>query len=81
MIESLTVPQRAGERRFSSIVELLETDKGERLVRFAYATGGSARRAPVTLRELDLARLHTGLTKAPGLEEVLCASRPAGPTT
>lgn len=81
MIESLTVPQRAGERRFSSIVELLETDKGERLVRFAYATGGSARRGPVTLRERDLERLHTGLAKAPGLEEVLCASRLAGPTT
>ena len=39
-LEQLTLPQRAGEKRFASVVQLLETDKGERLVRFAYTTGG-----------------------------------------
>jgi len=29
-VEHLTVQQRAGERRFASIVELLENDRGER---------------------------------------------------
>jgi hypothetical protein len=42
-VEQLTLPQRAGEKRFASVVQLLETDSGERLVRFAYTTGGVAR--------------------------------------
>jgi hypothetical protein len=37
-VEQLTLQQRAGEKRFASLVQLLETDKGERLVRFAYTT-------------------------------------------
>jgi hypothetical protein len=61
------VPQRAGEKRFSSIVQLLEDRKGERLVRFAYTTGGSARRGPVTLRARDLERLRAALVKHPEL--------------
>ena len=60
-----------GERRFASLVQLLETPKGERLVRFAYATGGTARRGPVTMRASDLERLRKGLDKTPGLKEVL----------
>ena len=32
-------------------------ERGERLVRFSYATDGTARRGPVTLRERDLAKL------------------------
>ena len=50
LVEELTLAQRAGEKRFSSVVQLLEAPGGERLVRFAYTTGGSARRGPVTLR-------------------------------
>jgi hypothetical protein len=50
---------------------LLVDGKGERLVRFAYATDGVARRGPVTLRLRDLERLREGLAKHPGLEEVL----------
>ena len=57
-VEQLTLPQRAGEKRFATMVELLETEKGERLVRFAYSTDGSARRGPVTLRVRDLDRLR-----------------------
>jgi hypothetical protein len=55
-------------------VQLLENDRGERLVRFAYATTGTARRGPVTLRARDLERLraalaeHAELAAALGLE-------------
>lgn len=69
--ESAAIPQRAGERRFSVVVELLETGTGERLVRFAYATHGSARRGPVTMRARDLERLRAALERAPVLREAL----------
>jgi hypothetical protein len=71
LVEELTVAQRAGEKRFSSVVQLLEAPGGERLVRFAYTTGGSARRGPVTLRRRDLDRLREGLAKRPALAEAL----------
>jgi hypothetical protein len=66
-LEQLTLPQRAGEKRFASVIQLLETDKGERLVRFAYTTGGVARRGPVTLRLRDLERLRAALAEHPEL--------------
>ena len=65
------MPQQAGDKRFASIVQLLETPKGERLVRFAYATDGIARRGPVTLRTRDLDRLRKLLDGAPELKETL----------
>lgn len=68
-LEQLTLPQRAGEKRFASIIQLLETDKGERLVRFAYTTGGVARRGPVTLRLKDLERLRAALSEHPELAQ------------
>lgn len=71
LLDQLEIPQRAGERRFSSVVQLLENGKGERLVRFAYTTGGTARRGPVTLRARDLARLHAALQRHPELAETL----------
>ena len=71
IVEELSLPQRVGERRFASLVQLLETPKGERLVRFAYATDGAARRGPVTLRASDLAKLRKGLEKTPALKEAL----------
>jgi hypothetical protein len=40
-------------------------------VRFAYSTGGVARRGPVTLRQRDVARLHELLGKRPELAEAL----------
>ena len=66
-LEQLTLPQRAGEKRFASVIQLLETDRGERLVRFAYSTGGVARRGPVTLRLRDLERLRAALAEHPEL--------------
>jgi hypothetical protein len=71
LVERLALPQRAGEKRFSSVVELLETARGERLVRFAYSTDGAVRRGPVTLRTADLERLRRLLAKTPELAEAL----------
>jgi hypothetical protein len=77
LVEELTVPQRSGEKRFASVVQLLEGAKGERLVRFAYSTGGAARRGPVTLRARDVERLLSGLAERPLLAEVLGAKEGA----
>jgi hypothetical protein len=71
VVEQLTLPQRAGGKRFSSLVELLENDKGEKLVRFAYSTDGVVRRGPVTLRGSDIERLRKALAGSPGLAEAL----------
>jgi hypothetical protein len=71
VLEELSLPQRAGDRRFASLVQLLELPSGEPLVRFAYATGGSARRGPVTLRGRDLERLRAALERVPRLREAL----------
>jgi hypothetical protein len=71
LVEELRLPQQAGQKRFASLVQLLETANGERLVRFAYATDGVARRGPVTLRAKDVEKLRSLLAKHPGLEEAL----------
>ena len=71
LVEEVSVPQRAGGKRFSVLVQLLETGKGERLVRFAYTTEGSARRGPVTMRARDIERLRAALERAPVLGEAL----------
>jgi hypothetical protein len=71
LVEELSVQQRSGDKRFASIVQLLESAKGERLVRFAYSTGGTARRGPVTLRAHDVQRLVDGLAECPQLAETL----------
>ena len=74
LVERVTLNQRAGERRFSSVVELLETERGERLVRVAYSTDGVVRRGPVTLRARDLDRLRDALEKAPTLSALLAGA-------
>jgi hypothetical protein len=79
LVEEVTVRQQAGERRFASVVQLLETARGERLVRFAYTTGGVARRGPVTLRARDIEKLHAGLVQHPALAEALDLGRGAKP--
>jgi hypothetical protein len=71
LVERVSLPQKVGDKRFTSLIELLETDGGERLVRVAYSTGGAVRRGPVTLRARDLARLRVALAKAPELSDVL----------
>lgn len=74
LVEELSVPQRAGDKRFATMVQLLENERGERLLRFAYSTGGTARRGPVTLRGRDLERLRAALAEHPQLAEVLAMS-------
>lgn len=71
LVDELMLPQRAGEKRFASVVQLLEAPRGERLVRFAYSTGDTSRRGPVTLRLRDLERLRAALAEHPELAEVL----------
>jgi hypothetical protein len=71
LLEEAAVPQRAGDRRFAVVVQLLETQGGDRLIRFAYTTDGSARRGPVTMRARDLERLRAALERAPVLREAL----------
>jgi hypothetical protein len=71
LLDQASVPQRVGDRRFAVVVQLLEAPGGERLIRFAYTTGGSARRGPVTMRARDLERLRAALERAPVLREAL----------
>ena len=71
LVTEVRLPQQAGDRRFASVVQLLELPKGGRLVRFAYTTDGTARRGPVTLRERDVARLRELLERQPELKELL----------
>ena len=71
LVEEVKVRQQAGDRRFASTVQLLETGSGERLVRFAYMTDGQARRGPVTFRARDLTRLRVQLAQHPALAEAL----------
>jgi len=71
VLDQLEVKQQAGEKRFASIVQLLEGEKGEPLVRFAYSTGGSARRGPVTLRARDVEKLKAALADHPELGKTL----------
>ena len=71
VVEEVAVQQRAGAKRFTSVLQLLATDKGEQLVRCAYSTGGTVRRGPVTFRAGDLAKLRDALAAAPGLAQAL----------
>ena len=71
VLDELQVPQRAGDRRFGVVVQLLETQRGEQLVRLAYSTGGTARRGPVTLRGRDVERLRAALADHPELARAL----------
>ena len=61
VVEQVKVSQRAGEKRFGSLLQLLETADGEALVRIAYSTDGVTRRGPVTLRPRDLEQLRRKL--------------------
>jgi hypothetical protein len=71
LVEELTVPQQAGQKRFASKLQLLETAKGERLVRFSYSGPGGGVRGPVTLRARDIDKLKAALAKHPELAEIL----------
>jgi hypothetical protein len=76
VLEEATVAQRVGDKRFAVVVQLLEAPSGERLIRFAYTTDGSARRGPITMRARDLERLRAALERAPVLAQALESSIP-----
>jgi hypothetical protein len=71
VVDEVSIPQKVADKRFSVVVQLLEATKRERLVRFAYATDGTARRGPVTMRARDIERLRAALERAPVLQEAL----------
>ena len=71
IVDELAVAQRAGDKRFSSLLQLLEDARGERLIRIAYSTGDTSRRGPVTLRARDIDRVRSALAKHPELAEAL----------
>jgi hypothetical protein len=71
VVEEFSVQQRAGDRRFATIVQLLVDEKGNELVRFAYSTDGTARRGPVTLRTRDLERFRAALVEHPAIQGAL----------
>jgi hypothetical protein len=71
IVEELRVDQRAGDKRFATVIQLLEDEKGGELVRFAYTTDGTARRGPVTFRGRDIERLRAALVKRPRLGAAL----------
>ena len=71
VLDEVTVPQRTGEKEFASVVQLLGGPDGERYVRFAYTTDGTARRGPVTLRAEDVVRLREVLGEHPELAAAL----------
>jgi hypothetical protein len=76
VVDEVNVKQRAGDKQFASVVQLLEAG-GERLVRFSYTTGAAGskksavRRGPVTLRARDVERLRAELAKHPELAQFL----------
>jgi hypothetical protein len=76
VVEELRVQQRAGEKRFQTLVQLLEDEKGGELVRFTYTTNGTVRRGPVTLRGRDVERLREALAGCPRLAGALGLASP-----
>jgi hypothetical protein len=75
LLDEVKLQQRAGDKRFVSLVQLLEDEKGDWLVRFAYTTNGVVRRGPVTLRGADLERLRKALAEHDELAAALGFSR------
>ena len=71
LVDEVKVQQRAGDKRFASLIQLLEDEQGDRLVRFAYTTDGVVRRGPVTLRRADLERLRKALARHEALAAAL----------
>lgn len=71
LVDEVKVQQRAGDKRFASLVQLLEDAQGDLLVRFAYTTDGVVRRGPVTLRRADLERLRKALAQHEALASAL----------
>jgi hypothetical protein len=70
-MDEVRLSQQAGGKRFAVVVQLLESERGEPLVRLSYSTGGSIRRGPVTLRARDLEKLKAAVAARSALAAVL----------
>ena len=44
VVDEIRLAQHAGPKRFSTVVQLIESPDGERFVRFSYSTDGFGRR-------------------------------------
>lgn len=71
VVEEVKLQQRVNGKAYAAHVQLLEDADGDWYVRFAYSTGGTARRGPLTLRAADLERLRKALEKKPRLKAAL----------
>ncbi|MEZ5102278.1 MAG: hypothetical protein R3C15_21245 [Thermoleophilia bacterium] len=78
VLEEAWAPQEAEGKEFAAVLQLVELEGGERLVRLAYTTDGTARRGPVTLRLGDLTRLRDAAGGLVGLRELLGEGAAAG---
>src|SRR4051812_9433690 len=67
VVEEVKIPQRAADKRFSTVVQLLAGGEGEPFVRVSYTTDGVARRGPVTLKLRELQKLLEAVREQPGL--------------
>ena len=76
LVEEVAVPQTNEDKKFTTHIQLLESDLGEPLLRFAYATDDTARRGPVTLRLKDVKKLGKELDKTPKLRALLSTLLP-----
>ena len=71
VVEEASIAQTAQGKSFAALIQLLKSEDGGELVRFAYSTGGTARRGPVALRGKDIDKLRSALAKTPRLRAVL----------
>ena len=71
LVERLELRQRAGDRRFASVVELLETERGERARPLRVHDRRRRPPRPVTLRARDLERLRAQLASGRSSPRVL----------
>jgi len=67
VVEEVKVPQRAGEKRFATVVQLLAGSNDEPYVRISYTTDGVVRRGPVTMKLRELGRVLAAVEEQPGL--------------
>ncbi len=79
VVDEIRLAQHAGPKRFSTVVQLIETlDGSARFVRFSYSTDGVGRRGPVTLRAKDVERLRAALALRPEFQAALDLCSPGG---
>jgi hypothetical protein len=71
LLEEVVVEHDALERRYDAVVQLLELNDGEQLVRFGSRAHGAHRLGCLTLRADDLHELEEGLLETERLASIL----------